>query len=151
MSRPLAAAALAVAALLAAALQASADGTASSSPTMQAPEAYAAPACPDYGSYAVVDGPRRFGKGVVSAEPYNTCADLPTQARQPQIYIGADVQIGNSAAQDGTGTQGQGQGQQPGIGVRPGSGRGSGGIAGGGPTWSPQAGPVLQAHPQRRH
>lgn len=89
--------------------------------------------CPDYGSYAVVDSVRQ--RGPVRAEPYNGCADLPAPRgrTQPQLFIGADVQIGTQTGNQGTtpdtGTGGQGQPGsspgRPGIGGRPGSGVGT--------------------------
>ena len=94
--------------------------------------------CPDYGSFAVVDSQPRQ-KGPVRAESYNACADLPVPRGrpQPQLYIGAEVQIGNqngsqgSGQNTGTGTGTGGQGQPgsspgwPGAGGRPGSGTGA--------------------------
>ncbi|MFZ4532751.1 MAG: hypothetical protein ACOYOJ_13185 [Alsobacter sp.] len=81
--------------------------------------------CPDYGSFAVVDSvPRQ--RGPVRAESYNPCADLPAPRgrTQPQLFIGADVQIGNQ-----NGSQGSGQDQsgpsRPGVGGRPGPGTGT--------------------------
>jgi len=92
--------------------------------------------CPDYGSFAVVDSvPRQ--RGPVRAESYNPCADLPAPRGrpQPQLFIGAEVQIGNqngsqgSGQDTGTGTGGQGQAGpspgRPGAGGRPGSGTGA--------------------------
>jgi hypothetical protein len=144
MSRPLLGA-VTIAALLATASSVGADGSRGPAVDRQGSETYAATACPDYGSYAVVDGARRSANRSVGAEPYNTCADLPTQARQPQIYIGADVQIGNNSGDTNSDTQGQTQ-QPPAKGRRPGQGGGSGG----GMVWSPEAKPVLQPHPMRR-
>ena len=90
--------------------------------------------CPDYGSYAVVDSVRQH-RGPVRAEPYNGCADLPAPRgrAQPQLFIGADVQIGTQNGNQGTtpdtGTAGPGHAGpspgRPGVGGRPGSGTGT--------------------------
>jgi hypothetical protein len=102
--------------------------------------------CPDYGSYAVVDSVRQ--RGPVRAEPYNGCADLPAPRGrpQPQLFIGADVQIGSQ-----TGNQGNGQGTTPDTGTgwpgqsgpsRPGGGGRPGTGTGTAPT-VPRPAPVL--------
>jgi len=94
--------------------------------------------CPDYGSFAVVDSQPRQ-RGAVRAESYNACADLPVPRgrTQPQLFIGAEVQIGNqngsqgNGQNTGNGTNTGGQGQAgplpgwPGAGGRPGSGTGA--------------------------
>lgn len=69
--------------------------------------------CRDYGSFGVVDAPApRRGEPIV-AQPFQPCADLPG-APQPQIYIDAQVNVGNQTGTDnGTGSGGGGWRPRP--------------------------------------
>ena len=68
------------------------------------------PACPDFGSFAIVDAPKapgtRRGQPLV-AQSYNNCADLPST--KPRVPI--DIQVEVFPGQNQIGNQGQGTGQ----------------------------------------
>ncbi len=71
-----------------------------------------APACPDYGSFVVVDPPNAPGtrRGQpITAESFNSCADLPRT--KPRVPI--DIQIGIFPNQNQIQPQDQGTSQMP--------------------------------------
>ncbi|PSC05888.1 hypothetical protein SLNSH_05765 [Alsobacter soli] len=73
-----------------------------------APRAPATPACPDYGSFAVVDPPGG-GRGRITAESLPGCPDLPGQ--RPAASVNVDVMVGIGSGQNaGTSSNAQGGG-----------------------------------------